>query len=273
MELAGLEAIGSQDGKITPLGRQMAALPLEPRQAKTLLSSFKHACPSEIVDLLALLSHADTLLSVPYSARDAATEARSKFLHRSGDHLMLLNILKSFEEISVSLPDKKDQRNWCKDNYLTYKSLTQVFETRKQLRERLDRMDLDWRKSVEKEDDGDDRILLCLLEGHFANTAMRMPDGSYRRTTGTMRIKIHPSSNLQGKRVDAILFSELVYTSNSYARIVSSIPLIWLRSKVPAFFAHATPKSLPATNSQHAANGDVAGSSAPTSKADGVVDF
>jgi len=96
----------------------------------------------------------------------------------------------------------------------------------------------DWKVSS---GDNDEPVLLSLLEGHFVNTAMRMPDGSYRRTTGNMRIKIHPSSILQGRPIDAIVFSELVYTSAIYARTVSSMPLVWLRTKVPNFFQHAKP--------------------------------
>lgn len=194
MELVGLGAVDNH-GKITNVGKQMASLPLEPRQAKTLLASFEHGCTLEIVDLLSLLSQADSLLSVPYAHRDTAATARSKFIHRTGDHMMLLNILRTFEEVKASMPSIKDQRAWCKDHFLSLKSLKQVFDIRKQLRERIERMGMDWHTSA---GDSDEPVLLCLLAGHFANTAMRMPDGSYRRTTGTMKIKIHPSSILQG---------------------------------------------------------------------------
>merc|ERR1712093_287558 len=236
MELLGLGAL-SKDFKITTVGRQMASLPLEPRQAKALLASFAHGCPLEMIDLLSLLGSADSLLSVPHNQRDEAAEVRSKFIHRSGDHMMLLNILRTFEDVSQTLKSVKERRAWCRDHFLSLKTLNQVLDTRKQLRERVERMNLgfDWTVSC---GDNDDLVLQSLLEGNFVNTAMRMPDGSYRRTSGNMRIKIHPSSVLQGRRVDAIVFTDLVYTSNIYARTVSSIPLIWLRTKVPNFFTH-----------------------------------
>lgn len=292
MELHGLGAL-NDDGKITIVGRQMASLPLEPRQAKALLASFAHGCPLEMVDLLSLLGSADSLLAVPHNQRDEAAEARSKFIHRSGDHMMLLNILRTFEDICGTMKSVKERRAWCRDHFLSLKTLNQVLDTRKQLRERIERMNLgfDWKVSC---GDNIDLILQCLLEGNFVNTAMRMPDGSYRRTTGNMvsgaalssrtilsvhgfprlesrlpgntsltaalvlahpqRIKIHPSSILQGRRVDAIVFSELVYTSAIYARTVSSIPLIWLRTKVPNFFAHNKPAIATSSSSSSAKN-------------------
>ena len=182
MELVGHGAV-TNDGKISDVGRKMASLPLEPRQAKTLLASFEFGCPSEVVDLLALLGSADQLLSVPYAHRDEAASARSKFIHRSGDHMMLLNILRAFEEISQSMPSPKERKAWCKDHFLSSRALNQVLEARKQIRERVERMGLDWKASS---GDNAEPVLLCLLAGHFANTAMRMPDNTYRRTTGLM---------------------------------------------------------------------------------------
>ena len=230
MELVGLGAIDER-GKINETGRKMVSLPLEPRQAKTLLASFEHGCTLEIVDLLALLGSADQLLAVPFAQRDEAAVARSNFIHRSGDHMMLLNILHAFEDFSLQSqvkPTQKEKSAWCKHHFLSLKTINQILEARKQIRERVERMGLDWRRSSK---DNDEPVLLCLLAGHFPNTAMRMPDNTYRRTSGAMvgdpiqakpssrhavyrmneqKIKIHPSSILQGKQVDAIVFSELV---------------------------------------------------------------
>jgi len=184
MELYGLGA-ADQNGRITDTGRKMAALPLEPKQAKVLLASFEHGCSAEIIDLLSLLGSADAILSVPFQHREAAGAARSKFIHRSGDHMMLLNILKAYEEICESMPSAKERKAWCKDHYLSIKTLSQVLDARGQLRDRVHRLDssLDCTLSA---GDNEEPILLCLLAGLITNTAMRMPDGRYRRTTGSM---------------------------------------------------------------------------------------
>lgn len=195
MELYGLGATDDK-GHITKLGKQMAALPLEPRHAKCLLASFERGCPSNIIDLLALLDSADSLLSVPFQHREKASEVRSKFIHRDGDHMMLLNILKAFEEVCQSISEPKERKAWCSDHFLSLKTLNQVLDTRKQLRDRINRLDptLDCNLSSQGDDSA---VLSCLLEGHFANTAMRMQDGSYRRTSGTMVGSTHPFASVR----------------------------------------------------------------------------
>lgn len=70
-------------------------------------------------------------------------------------------------------------------------------------------------------------IIKSLLSGCLSNTAVLMPDGSYQ--TGDRQIvAIHPSSVLFGKKVEAIVFSEFVYTTKAYARNVSSVRMTWM---------------------------------------------
>lgn len=45
---------------------------------------------------------------------------------------------------------------------------------------------------------------------------------------GNQAVAIHPSSGLFGKKVEAILYNEFVYTNRTYARSVSAIQLNWL---------------------------------------------
>jgi HrpA-like RNA helicase len=190
IELTMLGAIGP-DGKITQIGRKMATLPLEPRQAKILLSSFVHNCTREIIDVLALLGSADQLLTVPQAHRDAAAIAREKFVHRNGDHLMLLNILRAYEEICQTMTAPKDRKAWCRDHFLCIKTLGNVIDSRDQIRARVDRMGADWKAASAKAEDmdahiKDEAVLRCLLEGFRVNTAMKMADNSYRRINGSM---------------------------------------------------------------------------------------
>ena len=284
-ELYGLGAL-SDKGSITATGRRMASLPLEPRQAKILLASFEYGCTSSIIDLLALLGSADALLAVPHSTRESANAVREKFAHRTGDHLMLLNVLRAYEEAAAAL-SPRERRQWCRDHHFSQKTLNGVLDARKQLKERVDRLGLESAGGPAADGaegtDNEDAILKCLLEGLFTNTAMRMPDNSYRRVMGTMvrgstctqwnqvRCNAHfadqadnvspPPAESQDSPIvqlareagrcrhllrarafpqrehhlagtvhaDTASRSQ-VYTSSVYARICSSIPLVWLRS-------------------------------------------
>ncbi|EST10036.1 Helicase, C-terminal [Kalmanozyma brasiliensis GHG001] len=83
-----------------------------------------------------------------------------------------------------------------------------------------------------------------LLEGRIANAALKNPStpNTYKRITSSASagatFKIHPSSTLHpsklareggGKKLDAILFEELVFTTQTFARTVSVIEPSWLQ--------------------------------------------
>ena len=71
-------------------------------------------------------------------------------------------------------------------------------------------------------------ILKCFLKGFATNTARLFPDGSYRTIVGNQTVAIHPSSGLFGKKVEAIMYNEFVFTSRSYARGVSAVQMDWI---------------------------------------------
>ncbi|GAA5855522.1 hypothetical protein JCM9279_006036 [Rhodotorula babjevae] len=230
MTLHGLDALDKQ-GRITSVGRQMAQLPLDPVYARVLLASFAEGCPREILDLVSLLGSKDQLLINTAATREQANAARQKFIHRRGDHLQLLNILRAFEEL-----DERDERKaWCRDNFVSFKAMLSVLDARKQLRERVERLGLgDWKQSV---GDEDEPVLNALVGGLFANTALRQEDGTYRHTLTKQVVAIHPSSTMHNKKAPAILYDELVLTTKTYARGVSSVEPTQIRSKAPSMFA------------------------------------
>lgn len=71
-------------------------------------------------------------------------------------------------------------------------------------------------------------ILKSFLAGFATNTARLAPDGSYRTIVGNQTVSIHPSSVLFGRKVEAIMYNEFVFTNRSYARGVSAVQLDWV---------------------------------------------
>jgi hypothetical protein len=55
-----------------------------------------------------------------------------------------------------------------------------------------------------------DSVLKSFLSGFFQNTALLQPDGTYKSVVGGQTISIHPGSSMFGKRVEAIMYNELV---------------------------------------------------------------
>ncbi|KAG0142686.1 hypothetical protein CROQUDRAFT_673415 [Cronartium quercuum f. sp. fusiforme G11] len=247
--LIQLHLLGAIDtaGKLTPLGRQLAKLPLNPPQARCLVASFENDCASDMIDVLALLEHCDTLLINTAATRDQAQEARRRFLHRDGDHMTLLNILRSYDSL---LNDSRSEihvrgevKTWCRDHFINHKSMSGVLKSRQQLRERCKRIGLDKLagKQTKQNDDGQgdsERILTSLLSGMPNNTAIQQQDRSYVNIVTRTQIKIHPSSSLHGKGVEAFTYHELVHTSATYARTCSWIKPSWIKDKIPGLNNH-----------------------------------
>lgn len=198
----------------------MASLPLDPVYSRVLLSSFDEGCPADIIDLVSLLGSRDTLLINTVVSRDAANAARKKFVHRSGDHWMLLNVFRAFEDVEI-----EDRKQWCKDNFISIRAMNQVLDARKQLVERCTRLGLDCEPSA---GDEVEPVLNSLIAGLFANTALLQADGTYRHTvtrqvraiempfasdaadSSTQAVAIHPGSILHNKKSPAIVYDELV---------------------------------------------------------------
>ncbi|SCZ98073.1 BZ3500_MvSof-1268-A1-R1_Chr3-3g06556 [Microbotryum saponariae] len=236
LTLHGLGALDKK-GQITPLGKRMALLPLDPIYAKVLLTSFEESCPRRIIDLVALLGSKDQLFISTFSTREEANKARIKFRHRSGDHWTLLNVLQAYEGIQGT----EQRKEWCRANFVNHRAMVQVLDARKQVRDRCEGLGLEWDVEGEGEGKGgeeeeEERVLASLIAGLFANSALLQPDGSYRHTISRQPIMIHPGSTLHHKKVPAIVYDELVLTTKTYARGVSAILPMWLRTKAPTVF-------------------------------------
>ncbi|KAL4665458.1 hypothetical protein H8959_000077 [Pygathrix nigripes] len=101
--IAQLDLLGALEHKddqlsLTPIGRKMAAFPLEPKFAKTILMSPKFHCTEEILTIVSLLS-VDSVLHNPPSRREEVQGVRKKFISSEGDHMTLLNIYRTFKNL------------------------------------------------------------------------------------------------------------------------------------------------------------------------------
>ncbi|KAF8501122.1 P-loop containing nucleoside triphosphate hydrolase protein [Russula emetica] len=204
---------------LTDFGRSLAAFPLEPQHAATLLASVKHSCTAEIMSVVALLSSSSPLFPDTSSQRDAANEARTKFRHPSGDHWTMLNVFRAYDEVCAS-EGKSGRKDWCKRNFVNQRALREAWNIRTQLRGICERMGIDWSSSCGNEESP---LLRSLLRGLLQHVALLQPDGTYKQVMGPSVVRIHPSSFLADKRSPAIIYNELIYTTNIYARGVSAV--------------------------------------------------
>ncbi|KAF2760900.1 P-loop containing nucleoside triphosphate hydrolase protein [Pseudovirgaria hyperparasitica] len=209
-------------------GKQLARLPLSPTLGRVILEAAKpeRDCLSEIIDIIACLSVENIFLNIhTEEKKEAAEEARRSLFRREGDHLTLLATIRAYSE------EQSDRRAWSDRHFVSHRAMQNVIDIRKQLRAQCVQMKLLDRNATEgsrMDEDTKAAMLQCLLRGFATNTARLMPDGSYKTMVGNQVVAIHPTSVLFGRKVEAIVFSEFVFTNRSYARGVSAVQLSWV---------------------------------------------
>ncbi|RKP07212.1 P-loop containing nucleoside triphosphate hydrolase protein [Thamnocephalis sphaerospora] len=225
--LEQLFALGAlkENGELADAGRRMAELPLDPTYAKVLFQSELLGCTREVIDVISLLS-VDAVFYASHEQREQAAEARRKFTARDGDHLTLLSVLEAYSQVN-------GDHDWCRENFVHARAMRQVLDVRRQLEIVCRRLKIDPDASC-----GQDResVLRAFLAGFFQNAALLQPDGTYRSVVGGQTVSIHPMSTLFGKRTEAIMYDELIFTTRQYARSVSAVRASWLPDAAPRYF-------------------------------------
>lgn len=261
--LSSLYSLGALDdnGSITRLGYRMAVLPLVPQLSAVLITAGDKGVLKDVIDIAACLSVDNLILNVSGGdgeQRDEVNAKRRTFCPLGcsyGDLISLKEYLNQFEELGKN--DWDDAKEWCSDLHFNYKGFRNVLRVRQQLRDYMlttikqdDSLNneekqkaLDHIKDQLNSDDDEDlikqpldipEILKSFLRGYITNTAIGMPDRSYRTCVNGLLISIHPLSNLFGKsNIDAIMYIEYVFTAKGYARTCSAIELSWLQEIAP----------------------------------------
>jgi ATP-dependent RNA helicase DHX33 len=166
--------------KLTPTGRRMASFPTEPHLSRSILASSEHNCSKEILTIVSILSSSSKLFLDISDQREAASDSRRKFRHPSGDHMTILNSVRSYEGISKS-GSKSQRKEWCKKHFINEKCLIEGKKIREQLIEVCKKVGLDPSTSC---GENEDPVIKSLGYGLVGNSALLEQDGSYKQTMG-----------------------------------------------------------------------------------------
>ncbi|PWW71601.1 P-loop containing nucleoside triphosphate hydrolase protein [Tuber magnatum] len=215
-------------GRINGLGHKMAKLPLVPALARVLVAAAEPEvnCLHEAIDIIAALSVENILLTpTGDEKREQMEEARKEFDRREGDHIMLLTLVREYES-------QQQKKAWAEKHFVSHRAMQNLLDVRKQLKQYTTHFTSSSSPppmpAATVTPDLAARILKCFLKGFLHNTARLVPDGSYKTVIGNHVIAIHPSSVLFGKRVEAIVYHEFVYTTRAFARGVSAVEMGWI---------------------------------------------
>ncbi|RLP63856.1 pre-mRNA-splicing factor ATP-dependent RNA helicase PRP43 [Candida albicans Ca529L] len=234
----------SDEGDLTALGRLASQFPLDPMLAVMLIGSPAYSCSEEILTIVAMLSVPNVFVR-PASARKRADEAKLSFAQADGDHLTLINVYEAFISPEAS---EIGTHKWCRDNFLSYRSLTSAKNVRNQLQRLMQKYDLQLISQYNQVSEFEywENVKKALVAGFFMQVAKKKSGNKgYLTVKDNQDVLIHPSTVLS-KEGEWLIYNEFVLTSKNYIRTVTVVKPEWLVEIAPKYY-----------NLDHFAKGDV----------------
>ncbi|ODV74862.1 DEAH-box ATP-dependent RNA helicase PRP43 [Cyberlindnera jadinii NRRL Y-1542] len=209
-------AVLDDEGELTALGRMASNFPLDPLLAVMLIGSADHKVSEEILTIVSMLNVPSAFVR-PANARKYADEAKLQFADQSGDFVTLLNVFDEFLRVKT---EEGGLQKWCRDNFVSYRTLNQAVNIRKQLVRLMENFDIPLISTSQDESKFNRRITRALLGGFFMQVAIKAGKG-YRTVDG-QDVLVHPSTVLP-TNPEFLLYNELVLTSKTYVRTVHAV--------------------------------------------------
>ncbi|MBY5991231.1 ATP-dependent RNA helicase HrpA [Ferrimonas balearica] len=210
--------------KMSPLGRKLARLPIDPRLARMVIEAQKQGCVHEVMVIAAALSIQDPR-ERPVDRQQAADEKHSRFVDKSSDFLAFLNLWDHLKAQQKALSGNQFRR-LCKSEFLNYLRVREWQDLYSQLRQSLS--DLDIRLTL-GERAGDDQIHRALLAGLLSHIGMKEAEGHFKGARNT-KFYVFPGSKLAKKPPKWVMAAELTETSRLFARTVAKFDPDWVEA-------------------------------------------
>lgn len=126
--LIWLNAIDSNTGQLTDIGKRMAELGLSPMMSAMILHAKERSYVSHVLALAGMLSVAQTVWwrSKDTESKQLADEKRAYFAHendRGGDHIQFLKIFLEWNAL-----EKAKRSEWCRNNMINGKAMNMALE-------------------------------------------------------------------------------------------------------------------------------------------------
>jgi len=232
-------ATRSAQFEITKVGRDLAALPLDPRFGRMLVEAKRNGVVREVAAIVAGLSIQD-VRERPLEKRAQADQLHARFADPTSDFLGLLKLWNHLEEQQKQLSSSAFRR-LCKSEFLNYLRIREWQDLYRQLVRAGSSLGI---KPGDAKVDPD-AIHKSLLAGLLSRIGLRdervtkTNPKEKQRTDGrepksreylgarNQRFAIFPGSSLARKGPPAVMAAELVETSRLFARTVAAIDPAW----------------------------------------------
>jgi ATP-dependent helicase HrpA len=222
-ELGAFDPQGKEPGKrLTPLGRKIAQLPVDPRLARMVLEAERNGCVREVMVIAAALSIQDPR-ERPADKQQQADQQHARFRDETSDFLAHLNLWAYIRERQRELSSSAFRR-MCRTEYLNHLRIREWQDIYAQLRQVARTMGV----HVGDQDAAPDQIHISLLSGLLSHIGLKDTDKNEYLGARSAKFAVFPGSALFRKPPRWIMSAELVETSRLWARVNARIEPEWI---------------------------------------------
>ena len=235
-----LREIGALDKarQLTPVGRKLARLPIDPRLARMLLEAQHEQALPEMLVIVAGLGIMDPR-ERPADAAQKADQAHAQWKEEDSDFLSLLKLWKAAWQFREGRRWRKNQlRKWCGKNFLNFNRMMEWFNLWEDL-SRLVRETLKCKISpLEEKTERQASFAMIhrsILAGVPRQFGLWDADNREYRGAGGRSFGIFPGSGLfrRKKRSEWVMGVELVDTTRLWMRRASILEPEWVERVAP----------------------------------------
>ncbi len=220
--LEEVQAISNNgSGKLTPIGRQIARLPVDPRYARMVVEAASNDALQEVIVIVAGLSIQDPR-ERPQDKQQKADELHGEFADKDSDFMSLLNIWNAFKEQQKALTHSQ-LRRWCERQMLNFLRMREWQDIVSQLKKSI--AELGFR--LNSEPARYTSIHQALMAGLLSHIGVKDSDKHYLGAR-SQKFVIFPGSGIAKKQPKWIMAAELVETSRLFARMAAKIQPEWI---------------------------------------------
>ena len=207
----------TEAGGLTPTGRMLAELPLEPQLGRMLVTAAELGSLREVLIIVSALSLGGLHESIPGGTTDAHW---LRFAHADSDFLGLLALWEQCEKERVSL---SRLRKFCRKYRLSFQRMREWREIHRQLLTTCRRLGA----SLNRKQAGYAEIHRALVSGSL-NQVARRHDGRIYLGSRNRKLGLAPSSALAHKNAHWIVTSEWIDTERTFASMAARIKPDWV---------------------------------------------
>jgi ATP-dependent helicase HrpA len=226
-----LEELGALDArKLTPVGRQLAQLPVDPRLARMVIEADKQDCVAEVMVIAAALSIQDPR-ERPADKQAQADQQHARFTDKESDFFTYLNLWRYLRQMQRELSGNQFRR-LCRAEFLNYLRVREWQDIYAQLRQVARTLNF----SVDEEREAvapGPAVHTALLAGLLSHIGLKDADKREYLGARGARFAIFPGSALFKKQPRWVMAAELVETSRLWARVNARIEPEWAESLAP----------------------------------------